>query len=87
MMRILTFTVVVLALAGCGGGATLHLLPEATAVRTAKADPPATAVELGPIEGVHGGGCGLFGSRSTTARTPTCATGRWRWAPRRCGSS
>jgi hypothetical protein len=39
--------------------------PSAQGVEIAKADPPKGSREIGPIEAVHGNGCGGFGAKGT----------------------
>lgn len=57
---------VAFAFTGCGGvAARIDLVPGAAEVRTAKSDPPPAFVEIGPIEAVHGSGCGGFGKLGT----------------------
>ncbi|MDX2021263.1 MAG: DUF4156 domain-containing protein [Deltaproteobacteria bacterium] len=55
-----------LALAACGTTAPAVVLrPGANAVKVAKAEPPDGCVEVGPIEAIHGSGCGGFGREGT----------------------
>jgi hypothetical protein len=55
-----------LLLLGCGGSAPrVELVPRAADVRTAKSDPPDGYSEIGPIEAVHGSGCGDLGKLGT----------------------
>jgi hypothetical protein len=55
-----------LLLAGCfATAATPALIPSAQAVQTGKGAPLPGMRELGPIEAVHGSGCGALGTRGT----------------------
>jgi hypothetical protein len=52
------------ALAGCFVTAQpVVMSPRASTVRVGKSDPPLACQDLGPIEAVHGSGCGGFGAR------------------------
>jgi hypothetical protein len=63
---LLISSLVVGALTACGGvAARIDLVPGAADVRTGKADPPERFIEIGPIEAVHGSGCGRFGKLGT----------------------
>ena len=51
-----------LAMLTMGCAATpVVLAPNASDIRTGKADPGGNAKELGPITGTDGAGCGLYG--------------------------
>ncbi len=41
------------------------LSPAAQSVQVLKSDPPRSCRDLGPLEAVHGSGCGGFGSQGT----------------------
>lgn len=66
-IRLLPFAFfLVFPLTACGGvAANTQLVPGAAEVRTGKSDPPEGFVEIGPIEAVHGTGCGAFGKLGT----------------------
>lgn len=51
-------------LAGCTASAP-QIKGGNNAVRVAKSDPGPGYIELGPVSGEHGGGCGLYGVRGT----------------------
>ena len=58
-----------LAMLTIGCAATpVVLTPNASDVRTGKADPSENAKELGPVTGTNGAGCGLYGYRGTYER-------------------
>lgn len=58
-----------LAMLTVGCAATpVVLSPNASDVRTGKADPSGNAKELGPVTGTDGAGCGLYGYRGTYER-------------------
>ena len=60
---------ILLAMLTVGCAATpVVLAPNASDIRTGKADPGGNAKELGPITGTDGGGCGLYGHRGTYER-------------------
>ena len=63
-MVILLGAVVTFALFACSVS-TQQLSPAAQNVQVTKAEPPPGFVEVGPIEAVSGGGCGMYGSRGT----------------------
>jgi hypothetical protein len=67
LLRIVTIgSLVAGTLTACGGtAARIDLVPRAADVRTGKSDPPEGFVEIGPIEAVHGNGCGGFGKLGT----------------------
>ncbi|MDB4982126.1 MAG: Periplasmic serine protease, DO/DeqQ family [Myxococcales bacterium] len=57
---------VVSVLAGCGGAAALPPVSTAAqAVRIGKADPSPGMKEVGPIEAIHGEGCGAMGNKGS----------------------
>jgi len=54
------------ALAACGATATaVQPSPRAASVKISKAEPAENCSEIGPIEGIHGSGCGAFGRAGT----------------------
>lgn len=58
-------TIAIVAIAGCFTASVPPMSPKASTVAIRKGDPPAGAIELGPIEAQNGGGCGGFGARGT----------------------
>lgn len=68
-MRRLCLLLIALCLAfsalGCSAAAPPQLTAEGRKVKAQKAEPPAGAEEVGPVSGVHGDGCGGFGSLGT----------------------
>jgi hypothetical protein len=55
-----------MALAACGATAAAVVpSPGAATVKVTKADPQGGCSEVGPIEGIHGSGCGSFGRAGT----------------------
>ncbi len=51
-----------LAMIGCGGAArAVQMTPQAQSVQTGTDDPPPGMREIGPVEAVHGHGCGSHG--------------------------
>src|SRR5262249_50408712 len=60
-----------LALLILGCAATVTLAPNASDIRTGKADPSGNARQLGPVTGTDGSGCGLIGYRGTPERAYT----------------
>jgi len=71
-LRLLCFSVLTLSLFGCATAAPVvetrparATLVGAESVRVAKDDAPAEYVEVGPVEVVHGDGCGAMGKKGT----------------------
>jgi hypothetical protein len=64
-MRLGLVACVVLLGTGCGSAPPVTLAPDAQGVQADKLAAPAGARSLGPAEGSHGGGCGLFATRGT----------------------
>lgn len=57
---------VVFVAMGCGGRAAVPPLSAgAQEVVIRKVDPPVACEEVGPIQGIHGRGCGLYGKRGS----------------------
>jgi hypothetical protein len=56
---------VVVGAVGCAVAKPVAVTPSGAAVEVGKGDPPHGAKELGPIEAIHGHGCGGFGERGT----------------------
>jgi hypothetical protein len=56
--------VATLALLACSVS-TQQLSPAAQNVHVTKAEPPEGCAEIGPIEAVSGGGCGMYGAKGT----------------------
>lgn len=48
---------------------SITLNPEASQVKVLKEDPPPSAVDMGPISGLSGSGCGYIGTEGTYEKT------------------
>jgi S1-C subfamily serine protease len=66
-LTLLAWLVLPVMLIGCTT-TSIVLSPNASDVRTGKADPSGSTKELDPVTGADGGGCGLYGSRGTYDR-------------------
>ena len=63
---LLIFFPEIILIAGCGGKvSTAPLTPEGQKVQVTKAEPPPGCVEVGLIEAISGGGCGMYGAQGT----------------------
>ncbi len=58
-----TLLVTILLAGGCSA-AQIAVAPDATRVRTGSRPPDGAYDQLGAITATHGGGCGLYGTRS-----------------------
>jgi hypothetical protein len=63
---LLGFGIAAAALSGCGVAASVPPVSATAAkVNVVKSDPPAGAQLIGPVEGTHGSGCGMYGRKGT----------------------